>query len=106
MKLLIFAALTPLLSAGLMDDWNICQRKVLGGPGVESSRDPFTQYCVGLGYLTGHLSLSVEGGLECARAAFLGTGAAARKQDSAAPLFGAERKPPNLQRQGFTAPTD
>lgn len=54
MKLLTIAALAPiLLSASLMDDWNTCQRRVLGRPGVENSRDPFTQYCVGLGYLTG-----------------------------------------------------
>src|SRR5438105_1521085 len=54
MKLLTLAVIAPLfLSAELMDDWNTCQRKVLGRPGVETSRDPFTQYCVGLGYLTG-----------------------------------------------------
>lgn len=54
MKLLTIAALMPVaLIAGLMDDWNICQRKILGHPGVENSRDPFTQYCVGLSYLSG-----------------------------------------------------
>jgi TPR repeat protein len=54
LKLLVFAALLPVaLTAGLMDDWNLCQRKVLGNPGIESSRDPFVQYCVGLNYLTG-----------------------------------------------------
>jgi hypothetical protein len=47
-------ALAPrLLTAGLTEDWQVCQRQVLNHPGARNSIDPSAQYCVGLGYMTG-----------------------------------------------------
>ena len=36
-----------------MEDWNVCQRKYLTGPGYRTSTDAFSEYCVGIGYMSG-----------------------------------------------------
>jgi TPR repeat protein len=49
----VLAVAPGVLSAGLTDDWQTCQRQVLNHPGAQNSTQPAAQYCVGLGYMTG-----------------------------------------------------
>jgi uncharacterized protein len=52
--LFVVAAATRVLTAGLTDDWQTCQRQVLNRPSARNSTQPDAQYCVGLGYMTGY----------------------------------------------------
>ena len=48
------AAAPRVLAAGLTDDYQTCLHQVLNHPGAQNSPQPFAQYCVGLGYMSGY----------------------------------------------------